>query len=133
MKCAYRLPDFFGLVVIATLLVACAAEDQTGKEAYAAVEAGALLIDVRSPEEFATGHLPGALNIPHGEIVDGVARLQVSKDAPIVLYCRSGNRSGIAKTALESAGYDDLMNAGGFAALAPVWDAKPAPAEKPAG
>jgi phage shock protein E len=109
--------------VLSLVLVACSSDNRVAMEAREAVEAGALLVDVRSAEEFATGHLPGALNIPHGEILAGIAELGVDKNAPIVLYCRSGNRSGIAQTALESAGYSKLMNAGGYSALKPTWDA----------
>lgn len=105
------------------LLVACGSDNPLAVEARDAVAAGALLVDVRSAEEFATGHLPGAINIPHGEIVAGIAELDVSKDAPIVLYCRSGNRSGMAKTSLEGAGYSELLNAGGYSSLKPTWDA----------
>jgi phage shock protein E len=104
-------------------LAACGDGSDVGADAHAAVQAGAVLIDVRSAEEFAGGHLLDALNIPHPEIVAGVAALGVDKDAPIVVYCRSGNRSGIALRSLESAGYSAVTNAGGYGALKPVWDA----------
>jgi rhodanese-related sulfurtransferase len=62
-----------------------------------------LLIDVRTPEEFASGHLAGAVNIPVDQLE---ARLsEVSDDRPIVVYCRSGNRSHTASLILEDAGY----------------------------
>ena len=112
--------------ILATLLaraaVACAGDDKAAREALAAVDAGALLIDVRSAEEFAGGHLPGALNIPHPQIVVGVQALGTAKEAPIVLYCRTGNRSGIAKDSLAGAGYTNVSNAGAYSALKPIWD-----------
>jgi len=90
----------------------------TDLTALAAVDNGALLVDVRSPGEFAGGHLEGALNIPHTEILAGIRALGTDREAPIVLYCRSGNRSGIATRALEEAGFTDVTNAGAYTALA---------------
>lgn len=77
-------------------------------------EAGAehLLIDVRTPEEFAGGHIEGAVNIP----VDALAsRLsEVPAGQPIVLYCRSGNRSATASRILVDAGYTGIYDLGGL-------------------
>jgi phage shock protein E len=105
------------------MLAACGGSSESGQAAYAAVEEGALLVDVRTPGEFAGGHLPGAINIPHGEIVAGIAALGADKTANIILYCRSGNRSGIATGSLAEAGYTGAVNAGAYSALKPVWDA----------
>ena len=104
------------------VLAACSGGSDGAKEALAAVEAGAVLIDVRSAEEYAGGHLPASLNIPHPQIVAGVADLAVDKSTPIVLYCRSGNRSGIATKSLEDAGYSNVMNAGAYGALQIEWN-----------
>ncbi|MDO3382305.1 rhodanese-like domain-containing protein [Gilvimarinus algae] len=68
-------------------------------------------LDVRSAEEFAAGHLEGAINIPHGEVVAGVQALNIDKDTPLVLYCRSGRRAQMALEALQKAGYQNLVNA----------------------
>lgn len=66
-----------------------------------------LLIDVRTPDEFASGHLSGAINIPVEELQ---ARLnEVPDDKPIVVYCRSGNRSHTASLILDSAGYSSAI------------------------
>lgn len=75
-----------------------------------------LLIDVRSPAEFAEGHITGARNIPLQEIERRLK--EVPKDKPIILYCRSGNRSGMALQMLRSAGYETVYNAGGVSELA---------------
>jgi phage shock protein E len=104
-------------------LAAGGSADETGQAAFAAVRNGALLIDVRSAEEFAGGHLPGAINIPHGEIVTGIHALEANESANIVLYCRSGNRSGIAASSLWQVGFTNAVNAGAYSALKPVWDA----------
>ena len=71
-------------------------------------------IDVRTPEEFAEGHLAGAHNIPYDQIESGIAALNLEKETPIYLYCRSGRRSGIATEALGKISYTRLTNAGGL-------------------
>lgn len=75
-----------------------------GTEARALVQNGATLVDVRTTQEFSTGHIPGAVNIPVQDLERRMPELG-SKDEPIVVYCRSGNRSGRARRLLESAGY----------------------------
>jgi phage shock protein E len=71
-----------------------------------------LLIDVRTPEEFASGHIDGSVNIPveemHGRLDD------IPGDAPIVVYCRSGNRSAAAARILTDAGYAPVYDLGGI-------------------
>ena len=64
---------------------------------------GAALIDVRTPQEFAEGHLPGAVNIPIDEIQHRFAEIG-DANRPVVVYCRSGARSGRAKKTLEGLG-----------------------------
>lgn len=66
---------------------------------------GALIVDVRTPGEFKTGHIKGALNIPLDAIKSRVDELK-RKNKTIITCCRSGNRSGMAKGILHSAGID---------------------------
>lgn len=75
-----------------------------GGEAY-------LLVDVRTAEEYAAGHIPTAINIP----VDVIATRPPTQDlsALIILYCRSGNRSATAKRALDGLGYRRVVDFGG--------------------
>lgn len=68
-------------------------------------------IDVRTAEEYADGHLDGALNIPHEQIGEKIGKLELSKDDPVVLYCRSGRRADIALQALKERGYSNVYNA----------------------
>lgn len=89
-------------------------------EAWAAIRGGALLVDVRSQQEFDQGHLEGATLIPHDQIAARASELGVDKTRPIVLYCRTGNRSGQAKRALEELGYTNVRNAGGYESLKQV-------------
>ena len=74
----------------------------------------ALWIDVRTAEEFRQGHVPGAVNIPYEEITGRIGEVTDDKEALVYLYCRSGRRSGIAKDALDQAGFSRVVNIGGF-------------------
>ncbi len=75
-----------------------------------------LLVDVRTPEEFASGHIAGAVNIPVDELAQRLS--EVPQDKPVVLYCRSGNRSGQAAQMLDQAGYTQIYDLGGIVAWA---------------
>ena len=70
-------------------------------------------VDVRTPEEYAGGHVPGAINIPLDQVQN---RLDEFRDMPkpIVAYCRSGARSGMATSILKGAGIADVINGGGI-------------------
>ena len=70
-----------------------------------------ILIDVRTVDEYAGGHIPTAINIPYDVIGDNLPT--DNKDAKIIVYCRSGRRSGIAKETLDSLGYSNVINFGG--------------------
>lgn len=85
---------------------------------------GTLLIDVRSAGEFASGALPGAQNISHEQIAEQISRVAPDKSKPIVLYCRSGRRSGLAQDALQALGYQQVINAGGIDSLKAAQQAK---------
>ena len=70
-----------------------------------------VIVDVREPFEYKTGHVKGALNIPPSELLTGAKQLAgVDKDTPIVLYCRTGTRSNAAIHILRSLGYSNLTN-----------------------
>jgi len=91
-----------------------------------------LVIDVRSAEEYAAGHVPGAVNIPHDQVASRLA--EIPKDKEVVLYCRSGRRSGLAAETLEANGYKNLQLMQGDM---PGWEKAGLPVEvagqKPAG
>ena len=74
----------------------------------------ALIIDVRTPAEWETGHLPGAKHIEWQVIDKKITDLTENKNATIYVYCRSGNRSGKAKKILDQLGYTNVINAGGI-------------------
>lgn len=78
---------------------------------------GALIIDARTAQEYAQGHIKGAINIPFNMAVEQFSVLEIRKDRKVVLYCRSGNRSGKALASLKKAGYSNLHNGGGYQAI----------------
>ena len=70
-----------------------------------------IIIDVREPYEYATGHVKGALNIPPAKLMKGAKKLaKVDKDTPLILYCRSGSRSNVSIQILRSQGFTNLTN-----------------------
>lgn len=71
-----------------------------------------VVIDVRTPQEFQGGHVAGALNLTHETIAQTIARANVSKDDRVILYCRSGRRSGIAQSTLKGLGFTNVENYG---------------------
>lgn len=75
-----------------------------GATAQALVEAGARLVDVRTPQEFVAGHVPGSLNIPFDQIGARAGELG-DRTQPVVLYCRTGRRSGVAAATLRELGF----------------------------
>ncbi|TFU16131.1 rhodanese-like domain-containing protein [Thermus tengchongensis] len=86
------------------------------EELYRALESGAVVVDVRTPQEFAEGHVPGAINLPVENVVQWADTLP--KDKPVYLYCRSGNRSRQAAEYLKKKGYTNLYNLeGGILAI----------------
>jgi phage shock protein E len=77
------------------------------------IMSGALVLDVRSPDEFADGAYPGALNIPVDQLLSRLADLGDTKRS-IVVYCASGGRSSLASQMLKASGFTDVLNAGGL-------------------
>lgn len=82
--------------------------------AWQLIDNGALLVDVRTPAEFAAGHLEGAINISHEQTLARIAEYGSDKSRSIVVYCRSGNRSGIAEGLLVGHGFTNVHNGGGY-------------------
>lgn len=76
----------------------------------------ATVIDVRTPEEFSGSHYPNAVNIPLNELPQRLDEIKEMKQ-PIVAYCRSGNRSGMAVSILKQNGLTDVHNGGGLSDL----------------
>jgi rhodanese-related sulfurtransferase len=85
-----------------------------------------LVLDVRTPQEYAEGHVPGAVNVPYGQLASRLA--EIPKDKDVVLYCKSGRRAGIAADVLAANGYTRLSHLEGDM---PAWAAKGHAVEKP--
>ena len=73
---------------------------------------GAVIVDVRSAAEFASGNVPGSVNLPLPEL--GLRLAELNKDRDVVLCCASGSRSGMAKLMLKSKGFAKVHNAGAW-------------------
>jgi phage shock protein E len=70
-------------------------------------------IDVRTKSEYDSGHISGSLHVPLDELIARMDELR-KISGPLILYCRSGNRSGMALHYLQEEGFTDLVNGGGF-------------------
>jgi len=69
-----------------------------------------VILDVRSPEEYAEGHIPGAINVPYDQIAANLDSLESFQTAEIVVYCRTGRRAGVAENVLREAGFTRVLD-----------------------
>jgi rhodanese-related sulfurtransferase len=99
------------VLAIAAYLMFMRGRELQGADARKLVAAGARLLDVRSPDEYAHGHLPGAVNIPVQELDRRLAEVG-PPDRELVVYCRSGHRSGRAAEILRQHGFTKVHNLG---------------------
>lgn len=119
--------SFYLAVLLAALLPTAAAceaaqennlgyEQISGAEAKALMdtEAGYVIIDARTEEEFAEGHIPGAVLIPEYQISEKAEDMLPDKDTLILVYCRSGRRSKLAAEELVKLGYTSVKEFGGI-------------------
>jgi rhodanese-related sulfurtransferase len=89
-----------------------------------------VIIDVREYDEYAAGHLPGAINIPRGvlEFKIGMVPECANKDGSFLIYCRTSGRAALSAVQLQKIGYTNVISmAGGFEA----WNNEGRPTEKP--
>ncbi|MFI5254796.1 MAG: rhodanese-like domain-containing protein, partial [Candidatus Limnocylindrales bacterium] len=98
-------------------------------DAQALADRGALLVDVRESEEWAEGHLPGAVFVPRGYLESRIEAAAPDRERPMVVYCAGGTRSAFAAQQLQDMGYRDVVNmVGGFQS----WKAEGRPWTRPA-
>jgi phage shock protein E len=109
----------FLLALTAMLLAACgqapapaSSGDISAQELNERINTGdaPLILDVRSTDEYAAGHLPNARNIPHTELAERIGELGVTTTDEIVVHCYSGKRAGSAQTTLDSMGYTNVRH-----------------------
>ena len=115
-------------VALTAALAACArqqASNASGAPAETAARPAAaarnatppVYVDVRTPAEFAAGHVAGAINIPYDQMPQRWTELDSLRARPVVLYCRSGHRAGIALQELQTHGFTGAVNGGGLEGL----------------
>ena len=93
-------------------------------ERQAKGDSALFVLDVRTAEEFAAGHVPGAVNVPYDQVASQLA--QIPKDKDVVLYCKSGRRAGLAAEVLQASGYTKLEHLQGDM---PAWSKDGRPVE----
>ena len=92
----------------------------SAKEALAYLKNGALVIDVRTAAEFASGHLPNTINLPLDEIESSLPRRVRDKNQVLLLHCQSGMRSSEAARKLKALGYAHAYNLGSYGRAAEI-------------
>ena len=103
---------FFGLLLAFVCARAIAAESISGAELVERLQTDAppLILDVRTPREFDTGHIPGAVNIPVSDLAGRLGELMPYKDKEIVVHCQAGPRAGFATKVLEQNGFTGIRD-----------------------
>ncbi|HHJ80071.1 MAG TPA: rhodanese-like domain-containing protein [Candidatus Tenderia electrophaga] len=112
---AIKTIQWLAMATILAIVAGCSQGEPV--TAWKMINDGALLVDVRTPGEFKQGHLPGAKLIPVSEVESRLAEFGEDKSKPIVVYCKSGMRSGKAEGILREKGYTNVLNGGGYSAL----------------
>ena len=100
-------------MLLPSALSGCRAQEQEAPSAEV-FEPGSVIVDVRTPEEYAEGHIPGAINIPLDTLGDEQPAELPDLDQRIYVYCRSGRRSATATAILAGIGYTDVVDFGGI-------------------
>ena len=102
------------LLTVALAVALYAESNITTEEAGKKLKAGAVLVDVRTQEEFAAKRVPGATNLPLDTVKTSITNVAPDKSTVVLLHCRTGRRSGIAEKELRSLGYTNCFNLGSF-------------------
>jgi rhodanese-related sulfurtransferase len=90
--------------------------------------AGVVILDVRTPKEYASGHVPNAVNIPHDQLAARLAEVNAKPSTPVVVYCELGGRAAKAANVLVDAGYENVMHLTGDMS---AWRDSGRPTEQP--
>ncbi len=107
----------FAMVVVAVVAGVFALKRMSlvsADRAQAMLRDGALVVDVRNPDEFRGGSVPGAINIPLSELESDAPRKLPDKTRPVLVHCLSGGRSAFAQRKLKRLGYAQVANLGSF-------------------
>jgi phage shock protein E len=76
-----------------------------------------LILDVRTQQEYNSGHYKSARNIPHDQIERHIQELEQWKNSPVIVYCHAGSRAAFAERVLKAHGFCKVVNGGGYAAM----------------
>lgn len=117
-----NIQKILAALCLALLLAGCTSLDSAGYTQVSSEKAAQLMadyddeivLDVRTPEEYAEAHIPGAINVPNEEIGEEPIAELPDKDQIILVYCRSGNRSKEAAQKLADQGYTNVIEFGGI-------------------
>ncbi|MBT0585238.1 rhodanese-like domain-containing protein [Alteromonas oceanisediminis] len=126
------MKNFLVILLVCLMTSASAIADEvasvSASELNAADYSEWLILDVRSAEEFADGHVPGAMNIGHTELAGRLADIREYQNKPVVVYCRSGYRAAKAADILSEANFSDVLHLEGDIM---AWKESNLPLEKP--
>lgn len=121
------------IFLLTTILLALACSqpgltDISADDLLSGKAANALILDVRTAEEFASGHVPGAINIPHTELGSRLDEVGAKDPQAVVVYCERGGRAGIAADVLLQGGYTRVLHLDGDMSR---WRDEGRPTERP--
>ncbi len=120
--------DYNVVLIIAVILAVFMVMKRIGlvsaQTARKQLNEGALVVDVRSPGEFNTRHLPKAVNIPLDELQQRLPKRVPDKNQILLLHCLSGTRSGMARRTLKGMGYTNVFNLGSYGRAQRIVSAK---------
>jgi phage shock protein E len=112
----WRLPLFGLLAIVLIAVTGCGGEPEvtsvnaaTLSERLDSADAPVIL-DVRTLEEYSSGHVPGAINVPYDQVADRVEEFAAFRDADVVVYCQSGKRASMAAADLKAAGFSRVLD-----------------------
>ena len=106
-----HLPLFILLWALSSVSVAEFKGQLTAEAALTRLQEGTITaIDARQPDEYASGHVPGAINVPHDQIEQYLEKISHLKQQPLLIYCRSGRRAAMAEQSLSKLGYSQLYH-----------------------
>ena len=116
-QCVSVFATFF--VAAGLFATGCAGETDAGEVSQVQVSdwidrsTAPLLLDVRTAEEYASGHVPGAVNIPHDQLASRLSEIATPRDEQVIVYCERGGRAGVATQTLEAAGFTKVRHLSG--------------------
>ena len=111
-----RLPLVGLLAIVVIAVTGCGREPEATSITAAALTErlgsadAPVILDVRTPGEYSSGHVPGAINVPHDQVADRVEEFAAFQNADVVVYCQSGKRASMAEADLKAAGFSRVLD-----------------------